>query len=270
MSETEPLAVTNIDENGVATVRLQHGKVNALSAATLAAVADEFTKLRTADIGCAVLTGGPKLFAAGADLTEFGGTTDGEFRLVDGERAGQTADSFGAAAAAIEAMPCPTIAAISGYALGGGCELALACDMRIGSTRAVLGQPEILLGIIPGGGGTQRLARLIGASRALDLIITGRQVKADEALTIGLLNMVFDADTFEVEVDTFATSLATGPRRAIALSKQAINDGLKGTLQEGLGIERAAFSAVFGTEDAAIGVQSFLEHGPGKATFTGR
>ena len=202
MSETEPLAVTNIDENGVATVRLQHGKVNALSAATLAAVADEFTKLRTADIGCAVLTGGPKLFAAGADLTEFGGTTDGEFRLVDGERAGQTADSFGAAAAAI--------AAISGYALGGGCELALACDMRIGSTRAVLGQPEILLGIIPGGGGTQRLARLIGASRALDLIITGRQVKADEALTIGLLNMVFDADTFEAEVDTFATSLATG------------------------------------------------------------
>ena len=262
------LVATTVSPEGVATVRLQHGKVNALSQAVLTQVAAAFEGLRGQSVGAVVLTGGPKLFAAGADLTEFGGTAeDGEFRLHGAENAGNIADLFTAAAAAIESCECPTIAASSGFALGGGCELALACDLRVGSTKAVLGQPEILLGIIPGGGGTQRLPRLIGASRALDLIVTGRQVAAEEALQLGLLNRVFQAEEFDEQVEAFATSLARGPREAIALSKRAINDGLRGSLVDGLAVERDAFCEVFTTADAAVGVHSFQTEGPGKAVL---
>ncbi len=161
-------------DDGVAVVTLNNPKVNALSQAVLAelrAVADE---LAADPPGAVVITGGERIFAAGADISEFGGPSEGR----------AIGEGFHHALDAVAAIPRFVIAAVSGYALGGGCELALACDYRIVSERAVFGQPEILLGIIPGGGGTQRLPRAVGASRAKELMITGRQVKADEALAI--------------------------------------------------------------------------------------
>jgi enoyl-CoA hydratase len=162
------------------------------------------------------------------------------------------------------------IAAIAGVALGGGCELALACDLRIASDRAKLGQPEILLGIIPGGGGTQRLARLVGPARAKQMVFTGRQVGADEALRIGLVDEVVPADTVLDRALEQACELARGAVCAQGLAKRAIDEGLAGTLGDGLDLEQELFAASFATEDAGIGVASFLENGPGKATFTGR
>ena len=174
------------------------------------------------------------------------------------------------------------IAAVNGVALGGGCELALACDLRIASTKARFGQPEILLGIIPGGGGTQRLARLVGPAKAKDLICSGRQVRADEALEMGLVDELVDPDD-AVETESasptdavfarahqLASGFASGALAAQALAKQAIDKGLDGTLADGLTLEGDLFAEVFATKDAAIGVESFLAHGPGKATFTGQ
>ena len=148
-------------------------------------------------------------------------------------------------------------------------ELALACDLRVAADTARLGQPEILLGIIPGAGGTQRLPRLIGPARAKELIWSGRQVKADEALAIGLVDRVVPADELETAAIAWATELAAGAVAAMGLAKRAIDDGLDGSLAAGNDIEAEAFVEVFGTEDAATGVASFLEHGPGKATFSG-
>jgi enoyl-CoA hydratase/carnithine racemase len=158
----------------------------------------------------------------------------------------------------------------SGYALGGGCELALACDYRIASQRAVFGQPEILLGIIPGGGGTQRLARLVGPSRAKELCLSGRQVKAEEALRIGLCDEVVEPDQLMTRALEFAAQLASGAVLAQGMAKAAIDEGLQGTLEAGLARELTLFADVFETEDSQVGVQSFLAHGPGKATFSGR
>ncbi|HEV2361481.1 MAG TPA: enoyl-CoA hydratase-related protein, partial [Acidimicrobiales bacterium] len=207
-----------------------------------------------------VVWGGERIFAAGADISEFGGP---------GEAAAVTA-SFHEALDALAALPRATIAAIAGYALGGGCELALACDFRIAADNAKLGQPEVLLGIIPGGGGTQRLPRLVGPSRAKELIFTGRQVPAEEALQIGLVDRVVPAaELFESAVD-LARSFASGAVVAQGLAKRAIDDGLARTLAEGLAVERLLFGEVAVTEDAGIGVRSFLESGPGKARFVGR
>ena len=167
-------------------------------------------------------------------------------------------------------MPRATIAAVNGYALGGGLELALACDFRVCAEDSRLGLPEVLLGVIPGGGGTQRLPRLIGSSRAKELIFTGRQVRADEALSIGLVNRVVAPDDVLEAALTWAAELAAGPLVAHGLAKSAVDGGLEGTLAEGLAIEREAFVAVAGTEDAARGIASFRENGPGKATFVGR
>jgi enoyl-CoA hydratase len=161
------------------------------------------------------------------------------------------------------------IAAVSGYALGGGCELALACDYRIAGERAVFGQPEILLGIIPGGGGTQRLARLVGPSRAKEICITGRQVKADEALRIGLADEVVPGEELHARALALGAECARGPALAQAYAKQAIDRGLSASLAEGLRIEQDLFVESFRTEDSQIGIKSFLEHGPGKAQFTG-
>jgi enoyl-CoA hydratase/carnithine racemase len=155
---------------------------------------------------------------------------------------------------------------VNGVALGGGCELALACDLRVASAGARFGQPEILLGIIPGGGGTQRLARLVGPARAKDLIFTGRAIDAAEAAAIGLVDRVVDGDAVDAALE-LAAQLAAGPQAALALAKRAIDEGLEGTLAEGLELEQRCFVDSFGTEDAAVGVESFLEHGPGRATF---
>jgi len=254
-----PLVSIERRDDGVAVVRLQNPKVNAISSEVLRQLRAAVDALEANLPGAVVITGGDRLFAAGADITEFKGPD--EARSIGG----LFLDAFNAVAA----LPRPTIASISGFALGGGCELALACDFRIGSTRAKLGQPEILLGIIPGGGGTQRLPRLVGPSVAKDLIFTGRQLNAEEALRIGLLDRVVEPDELESASLAWAAELAAGPSAGIALAKAAIDRGLDGTLGAGLDLEQDLFVEVFRTADAEIGVASFLEHGPGKATFTG-
>ena len=171
---------------------------------------------------------------------------------------------------AVAAIPRATIAAVSGFALGGGCELALACDFRLASSRARFGQPEILLGIIPGGGGTQRLPRLVGPARAKDLILSGRQVGADEALAMGLVDRVVEPEELYEEALAWARTFAEGAVAAQALAKVAVDRGLEGSLAHGLDLEQDLFVEVFRTDDARIGVDSFREHGPGHARFTGR
>ena len=206
-----------------------------------------------------MLWGGRRIFAAGADIVELGDS---------GARA--VGEHFAGALGALASIPRATIAAVNGYALGGGLELALACDFRVCAEDARLGLPEVLLGVIPGGGGTQRLPRLIGASRAKELIFTGRQVRAEEAVAIGLANRRVAPDDVLEAALTWAAELAAGPLVAHGLAKGAVDRGLEGTLADGLAIEQDAFVAAARTEDAARGIASFNEHGPGKATFVGR
>ncbi|CAN5845572.1 enoyl-CoA hydratase-related protein [soil metagenome] len=243
--------------DGVAVVTLANGKVNALSRALVAALGDAARQLTEDPPGAVVVTGGERIFAAGADISEFGGPD--EAQLITAE--------IHEALDALSAVPRLVIACVTGYALGGGCELALACDYRIAGQRAVFGQPEILLGIIPGGGGTQRLARLVGPSRAKELCLTGRQVPAEEALRIGLADEVVDDP--RARALELGAELAKGALAAQARCKQAIDAGLSSPLAEGLATEQRAFVDVFRSDDSQIGVASFLEHGPGKAQFTG-
>ncbi len=244
----------------MAVITLNNPKVNALSGAVLDQLRAAAVALTADPPGAVVVTGGERIFAAGADISEFGGP----------DEAAAICDRIHATTGALAHIPRMVIAEVAGYALGGGCEVALACDVRIASEKAVFGQPEILLGVIPGGGGTQRLARLVGASRAKDLILSGRQVKADEALRIGLADEVVAHEQLHARVMALAAAYARGPLAAQALAKRAIDDGLDGTFTAGMGVERGAFVEVFRTADAGIGVASFLEHGPGKAAFTGR
>ena len=243
--------------DGVAVVRIDNPKVNALSTEVLREIEAAAQMLTEDPPGAVVFTGGDKLFAAGADISEFGGPD--EAKVVGGQ--------FLRALGAVADIPRATIAAISGFALGGGCELALACDFRIAADRAKLGQPEILLGIIPGGGGTQRLARLIGPARAKDMIFTGRQVGAEEALRIGLVDEVVPHAELHERALAKAVELARGAVLAQAMAKRAIDRGLDITLNGGLDLEQQLFTEVFHTEDAKTGVQSFLESGPGHAEF---
>jgi enoyl-CoA hydratase/carnithine racemase len=167
-------------------------------------------------------------------------------------------------------IPKPVVAAVTGYALGGGLELALCADFRVAGESARVGQPEILLGIIPGAGGTQRLPRLVGPARAKDIVFTGRFVGAEEALAIGLVDRVVpDADVYQAARD-LVSRYATGPAAALRAAKQAIDDGLETDLDTGLEIERLHFAGLFATEDQRTGMRSFVENGPGKATFAGR
>ena len=162
------------------------------------------------------------------------------------------------------------VAAITGYALGGGLELALCADFRVAGESAKVGQPEILLGVIPGAGGTQRLPRLIGPARAKDIIFTGRFVGAEEALAIGLVDQVVpDAEVYDAAL-ALVKRYASGPALALRAAKQAIDDGLDVDLATGLEIERLNFAGLFATEDQRTGMRSFIENGPGKATFAGR
>ena len=246
--------------DGVIRLTLNSPKVNALSIALLERLHYLATDLTLLNARVVIITGGDRLFAAGAEISEFGGQSE----------AAVIGETFHRALNAVAALPGFTIAAVSGYALGGGCELAMACDYRIASTKAVFGQPEILLGIIPGGGGTQRLARLVGSSRAKELMMTGRQVKAEEALRLGLADEVVEPDQLTVRAEELAHVIGSGASHASRIIKRVVDAGMNTTLEEGLRLERDAFTEVFGTEDSQIGVKSFLENGPGKATFTGR
>ncbi len=258
MADDDLLTLDRRDD-GVAVITLTNGKVNALSLELLSSIRRTVEALSADLPGAVVVTGGDRLLAAGADISQFGGPDEA---AVIGEAFHTTLD-------ALAALPRLVIAAVSGYALGGGCELALACDYRIASEKAVFGQPEILLGIIPGGGGTQRLPRTIGASRAKEMCITGRQVRADEALRIGLVDEVVAHEDLHDRALALAAEVAAGALTAQAITKRVIDAGLSTTLADGLALERAAFVEVFDTDDSRIGVASFLEHGPGKATFTG-
>ena len=249
---------------GVATIRLDRPRMNALSnavSAEIVAVADELRGRQ--DVRAAVLWGGPKIFAAGADIKEFRPGTVGE-----GDGSGSPVSLTGALRR-LECIPQVLVAAVNGYALGGGCELAMAADFRVASDDAVFGQPEILLGIIPGAGGTQRLPRLVGLSRAKDIIYSGRRVNAEEALAIGLADAVHPAEEAYDRALEMAGRFAAGPA-ALRHAKAAINGGFDLPLDEALDLETEEFVAAFATEDARIGVKSFIEHGPGKAAFVGR
>jgi enoyl-CoA hydratase len=246
--------------DGVALVTLQRPKMNALSVAFLGRLHEAVTELAADPPGAVVLWGGPRIFAAGADVAEF--SQPGAAPRIAAAFHGVTTD--------LAALPRVTIAAISGYALGGGLELSLACDLRVVSEDARLGQPEILLGIIPGGGATQRLPRLVGLSRAKDLIYTGRQVRADEALRIGLADRVVARDRLLDEALSWAAEFAQGPLVALAAAKRVIDAGMDQPLPDALEREVDAFVSVSDTDDARLGVASFLEHGPGRARFVGR
>jgi enoyl-CoA hydratase/carnithine racemase len=258
-SESEFVTVES-RHDGVAVVRLDRPKMNALSTGMLAQVRSVMSLLAEDPPGAVVLWGGPRLFAAGADVTEF--SDDGAPALV--------AARFHAATEAISTLASVTIAAITGYALGGGLELALACDFRIVADDARLGLPEILLGIVPGGGATQRLPRLVGPARAKDMILTGRQVRADEALRIGLADRVVAATDVLDEAVHLASELAHGARLAQLMARRLIDSAAMTSLADGLDDESRAFISVFDTDDARVGIGSFLEHGPGRARFSGR
>jgi enoyl-CoA hydratase/carnithine racemase len=258
MSDTVALEV----EGGIATIRLQRPPMNALNAevqAALAEAAAEASERR--DVAGVVVYGGEKVFAAGADIKEM--ETMSYTDMVD------HSGSLQHFTRAIAGIPKPTVAAITGYALGGGCEVALACDFRVAARNAKLGQPEILLGVIPGAGGTQRLARLVGPAKAKDLIFSGRFVSADEALAMGLVDEVVEAEEVYAAARARLAPFVGGPAYALRAAKQAIDRGLEVDLETGLELERLLFSSLFATRDRATGMRSFVENGPGKASFEG-
>jgi enoyl-CoA hydratase/carnithine racemase len=245
---------------GVGTIRLDRPPMNALDIATqdrLKELAEEAA--RREDVRAVVLYGGEKVFAAGADIKEMQAMDHTAMVL----RSRALQDSF----TAVARIPKPVVAAVTGYALGGGCELALCADFRIAGENAKLGQPEILLGLIPGAGGTQRLARLVGPSKAKDLIFTGRMVKADEAREIGLVDRVVPADEVYAQAHAWAAKLTQGPALALRAAKESIDTGLETDIDTGLAVERNWFAGLFATEDRERGMRSFVEEGPGKAKF---
>ncbi|WP_329174478.1 enoyl-CoA hydratase/isomerase family protein [Streptomyces sp. NBC_01477] len=254
------MTVTLEVDDGVGTIRLDRPPMNALDSATqdrLREVAREAGA--RPDVRAVVLWGGEKVFAAGADIPEMQAMSYED--MVDRSRPLQEAFTE------VALIPKPVVAAVTGYALGGGCELALCADIRIAAEDARLGQPEILLGLIPGAGGTQRLARLVGPSRAKDLIFTGRMVGAAEALAIGLVDQVAPAAEVHSRALAWAARLARGPAYALRAAKQAVDVGLATDLETGLALERTLFAGVFATADRETGMRSFVEQGPGKAEF---
>jgi enoyl-CoA hydratase/carnithine racemase len=246
---------------GIGTIRLDRPPMNALNnqvqeelrTAAHAATGDD-------EVKAVIVYGGEKVFAAGADIAEFTKVTYQEMlaRVVE----------LSTAFDSVARIPKPVVAAVTGYALGGGCELALACDWRVVATDAKLGQPEIKLGLIPGAGGSQRLARLIGPARAKDLIFSGRMVDAEEALRIGLADRVAPAaDVYSTAV-RLVQPYVTGPSLALRAAKQAVDGGLSVDLASGLALESQLFAGLFATEDRVEGTTAFIEKR--KPTFTGR
>jgi len=254
----------NIEDSGtegVAIIRLDRPKVNALNKQVgeelLAAAMDLAGR---EDIRGVVLYGGERFFAAGADIAEFPITGDRD--------PSPMVDPLNNAIFAIENLPQITVAAVNGFALGGGCELSMSTDFRICGEGAKFGQPEILLGIIPGAGGTQRLTRLVGITKSKELNYTGRMVDAAEALDIGLVSAVHPNEDVLSEAIAMVGAFANGPA-ALRNCKKAIMDGLHVSIEEAIAIEKREFVAAFQTDDSVTGITSFLENGPGKAEFSG-
>ena len=263
MSETHDDVVRLEVADGVATIRLDRPKMNAISFAVQAGLASAATEATERDdVRAVVLYGGERVFAAGNDVKEMADLSYADMVKVSA--------SVQAAVTAVARIPKPVVAAVRGYALGGGCELALAADFRIAAEDSTFGQPEVLLGIIPGAGGTQRLSRLIGPSKAKDLVFTGRFVKADEALSLGLVDRVVPADEVYAAALAWAGQFTSAASLAIRAAKECIDRGLEVDLDTGLEMERMQFAAIFATEDRALGIRSFVENGPGQATFVAR
>lgn len=248
---------------GVVVITLDRPPLNVLNLRMqdeLAAVAKGIAQDET--VSSVVIYGGPSCFAAGADIAEMSTLAVGDLAA----RPRRLQHGFDE----IAALGVPTVAAITGYALGGGCELALCADLRMVADDAVMGQPEIKLGAIPGCGGTQRLPRLVGLSRAKELILTGRHVDANEALSIGLADCVLDSASVLPAAIDWAAQFETGPRVALGAAKRAIDCGFDVSLEEGLAIERDAFDIVFASEDRSVGMTHFHSKASGTPRFHGR
>ena len=239
-------------EDGVATVVLDRPPANALDNQMGLELQETFREAAGRDdIGALVIWGGPRIFAAGADIKAMAAFGPDEIRPVVG--------ALGDALDLLEAMPKVSIAAINGFALGGGFELALAADLRYLAADGKVGQPEIGLGVIPGAGGTQRLTHLVGPGRARELVYTGRQVEAEEAVGLGLVEKVFAPDLVLGEAKAAAAILARGPRAAIAAAKAAIRAAVWTSGPEGHARERDLFCELFGTPDQREGMRAFIE-----------
>jgi enoyl-CoA hydratase len=250
-------------DGGVGTIRLERPPVNAINGRLTAELAEVVAEAaERADVRAVIFYGGEKTFCGGADVKEMAGRSYVEMRSF-GTRLQTTVS-------AVAAIPKPTVAAITGYALGGGLELALAADRRVAGDNVKVGQPEILLGIIPGAGGTQRLSRLIGPSKAKDLVYTGRFAAAEEALSLGIVDQVVAPDDVYSTALAWASQFAAGPAVALANAKAAIDGGLEVDLASGLALETHLFTALWATDDQKNGMRSFIENGPGKATFEGK
>ncbi|MCZ6857248.1 MAG: enoyl-CoA hydratase-related protein [Gemmatimonadetes bacterium] len=258
---TEQVVLKKIDGH-VATLTINRpDKLNALNIATRGRLVEELDDLAANDdIRVVIVTGaGEKSFIAGADIAEFEGRSPVEqFRVMTDSSVFLAVDQF----------PKPIIAAINGFCLGGGCELALACDIRIASEKAKLGQPEINLGLLPGGGGTQRLPRLVGMGAALKMLYTGDFIRADEAHRIGLVDEVVPPDQLQARVKELADTIASKSPVALRLIKQAVRTSMRTSLDEGLKQEVTLFSLAFASEDKEEGVDAFLNKR--QPTFTGR
>ncbi len=253
------LQLARLDELALITLD-RPAALNALSFALLRDLAAAFDEVVASDARSLLIMGaGDRAFCAGADITELRGRSQAAIR--EGAASGQMIF------AKLDALPIPSIALVNGYAFGGGLELALACTFRIAAPNARLGLPEIKLGLIPGYGGTQRLPRLIGEARALDMILTGRAVAAEEGLAIGLVNRIADGDLIEAG-RSYAREMTGYSLRALALARDAVHRGLQTTLREGLAIEADLNTLAFETEDAVEGMAAFLEKR--KANFRDR
>lgn len=247
--------------DAVATVTLDRPPVNALSSDLLHDLAVAIEACRGESVRAVVVTGSPH-FAAGADITEFRAALDagGSGATLGSELSSLLTD--------LAALPKPVIAAVRGFALGGGLELALACDLRMFGEGARVGQPEIKLGVIPGAGGTQRLTRLVGVGRTKDLVLTGRMVDAAEAKAIGLADRVVPDDDLDRAAAEWAAELASGATAAMGIAKRVIDHGLAMSLPDALRLEADGFAEAFQTRDADEGVDAFLEKRPPR--FEGR
>jgi enoyl-CoA hydratase len=246
--------------DGIGTIRLDRPPMNALNVQVQEELREAaHAAANSAEVKAVIVYGGEKVFAAGADIKEMAA-------MGYAAMAARATDLTGAIDS-LARLPKPTVAAITGYALGGGCEIALACDWRIAAADAKLGQPEINLGVIPGAGGTQRLARLVGPAKAKDIIMTGRFVDAGEALSIGLVDRVVPAGEVFEAATALVQPFVTGPGAALRAAKQAIDGGLEMDLASGLAWESQLFAALFATEDKIEGMAAFVEKR--KPTFKG-